>query len=971
MKKKYALLLALVMLFTCLANGVTAAVFTDTEGLSCEKAVEVLAGLGIVEGKSEGIYDPEGSLTRAEMTAIILRTMRMEAGGTGTDVFTDVESSHWAYKQIGTAYQMGIVKGTSATTFHPDLPVTCDQAVKMVVAALGYTVKAESLGGYPSGYLSVASQLGLLSGVQTDGEMTRGSMAVLVYNALDKEMFVQTVYGEEAYEFAADETATLLSHYLKVECLRNATITATAMAELSAPGRRLASDEVSIGTRTVKTGATNAADMLGVPADIYVREEANEESVILAIVPRSSAWVLDLTVQDIDVQSTTASSITYYDENGREQEVSIAAAQFVYNGRNKTDKTVLSSISTGKIRLIGTGANNVDLVIAESYTNYVLDTVNEQDKKVYFKDNTSMVIDTDDATLPTVFTEADGTAAEVEDLEEWDILSVAESEDGAARRIYLSYDSVEGAVTEISAKDIWIDGVEYAVAPSVPTGTITVGLTASFILDFTGAVAAVDTSSADHTYGWLRGASAGKGIGGTPQIKVLTEEGEWQIYTLAEKVKFNGSSKTGASLVTSGTDALSLWTYNTAPTLVDSDGIPVRQLIRYKLNADGAVNEIETAENKTYLGMTDAEKLGGSFSMDSYRNGSRYPRGYDNSTAGDDTNPLGHTINEVDEYTGNFMTKYFPTAETKMFVIPADPDKENKYEVVAASGMTLDKNRNYNCMSLYDISEDFEIGAVVVRNDLSLSSAASYPVFQVASAVVTGFTRVLSEDGEPVKNIKLLADGGKEVSAPVVEDLWCLYKLANARLQDETENGVTLPGDPAWRLYDAATDTYFRPDTADGWKQDTLYRKNMYMHVDDLRPGDVVQYELNAAGEVFNISVLYRVDYPGDVEYYTNNGQIYATSTFRLYMGGSAYVSGTVNRVVDKGFVTEVNLTQSRYGVPGTKTATRVLPKTGSFLLWDSQKQEARAIAPADVMAGDRFFSRWGTSSQIVFVVFR
>lgn len=971
MKKKITLALALVLILVSLASGTAGAVFTDTAGTSYEKAVEVLAGLGIVEGKSEGVYDPDGTLTRAEMTVIILRTMHMADGGTGTDVFTDVTSSHWAYNQIGSAYQMGIVQGTSETTFHPDMAVTPDQAVKMVVAALGYTVKAESLGGYPTGYLSVASQLGILSGVQTDGEMTRGSMAVLVYNALDTEMFVQTVYGTEAYTYTADETVTLLSHYLKVDLLENVSISATAMAQITAPVRRLNTDEVSVEGIIAKTGGTDAADMLGIPADVYIREDENEENVILAIVARSSAWVQDLSVQDIDVHSTTASSITYYDEDGREQEVSIASARFIYNGRPKTDKTVLSTLQSGTVRLIGTGAKEVDLVIAESYINYVVDAVNEQDSIVYFKDNTSMVIDLSDTSLPTVFTEADGTAAKVGELEEWDILSVSESEDGAVRRIWLSYESVEGTVTEISDDAIKIDDTEYRAAAPVTGGTVKLGLSASFILDFTGAVAAVDTSGSGRTYGWLRGASAGKGLSGTPQIKLFTEEGEWKTYDLADNVKFNGTVHNGRSLVTTGTDVLSLWAYSTAPTLVDSDGVPVQQLIAYKVNADGAVTEIETAENKTYLGYTDDERMGGSFSMDSYRNASRLPRGYNNSTAGDNANPLGHIISEPDEYIGSFMTKYYPNSSTKMFVIPADPEKENKYEVLSASGMTLEKNRNYGCMSLYDISEDYEIGAVVARNDLSLTSAASYPDWRVTSGIVTGFSTTLSEDGEPVKNIKLLSDSGKEVSAPLAEDLWCLYKLANARLQDVTENGVTLKGDPAWRLYNAATDTYYRPEAADGWKLNSLYRTDLYMSADDLTPGDMVQYETNSAGEVSNISVVYRVDYPGDVEYYTTGGQIYGTATFRLYMGGSAYVSGTVDRVVDSGFVTEVNLTESRYGVKGTKTATRVLPRTGAFLLWDSKKQEAKAISAADVVAGDRFFTRWGTASPVVFAVFR
>ena len=66
-------------------------------GENCETAVEVLAALGIVEGKAEGAYEPDSSLTRAEMATIILRTMNMAEAAEGKAIFSDVPSSHWAY----------------------------------------------------------------------------------------------------------------------------------------------------------------------------------------------------------------------------------------------------------------------------------------------------------------------------------------------------------------------------------------------------------------------------------------------------------------------------------------------------------------------------------------------------------------------------------------------------------------------------------------------------------------------------------------------------------------------------------------------------------------------------------------------------------------------------------------------------------------------------------------------------------
>ena len=132
--------------------------FYDIAGKDSKDAVSLLGKLGIVTGREEGKYFPDASLTRAEMVTILLRVFGQDEY-TGTFKFDDVADSHWAYKNVMMAYGMKIVNGTSATTFSPDLALTYEQAVKMVVAALGYTPMAEQNGGYPSGFIMIAERI--------------------------------------------------------------------------------------------------------------------------------------------------------------------------------------------------------------------------------------------------------------------------------------------------------------------------------------------------------------------------------------------------------------------------------------------------------------------------------------------------------------------------------------------------------------------------------------------------------------------------------------------------------------------------------------------------------------------------------------------------------------------------------------------------------------------------------------------
>ncbi len=187
MKKIITLTLVLAMVLVNVALPAMAEEgFADIKGTPYEEAVNALAGQGIVNGRAEGVYAPQEGLTRAEMVTIILRAYGSEEVEPKA-VFEDVPESHWAYKYVETAYKMGIVNGMSETIFAPDQKVTFEQAVKMLVCAEGKEEEATGQGGWPDGYIAVASKLGVLEGITTSKgeEINRGVMAQMVYNCLN------------------------------------------------------------------------------------------------------------------------------------------------------------------------------------------------------------------------------------------------------------------------------------------------------------------------------------------------------------------------------------------------------------------------------------------------------------------------------------------------------------------------------------------------------------------------------------------------------------------------------------------------------------------------------------------------------------------------------------------------------------------------------------------------------------------
>lgn len=110
--------------------------FDDITGVNAHKnqpAIEALASRGILSGKSENLFDPNSTMTRAEFAAAVVRALGMETKS-GSQ-FSDVPASAWYAPYVNTAYQYGIITGTAKTTFGSDGIITRQQAASMITRA--------------------------------------------------------------------------------------------------------------------------------------------------------------------------------------------------------------------------------------------------------------------------------------------------------------------------------------------------------------------------------------------------------------------------------------------------------------------------------------------------------------------------------------------------------------------------------------------------------------------------------------------------------------------------------------------------------------------------------------------------------------------------------------------------------------------------------------------------------------------
>lgn len=197
--------ISLCMVFSSLAF---AANFSDVASSSkYYDAVATLADEGIINGYSDGTFRPSGEITRAEASAIIVRSAELDPDEASENIYSDIPENHWAQGYIMAATDAGILNGFGNGSFSPEGKVTYNQIIKMIVCMLGLEESAAKKGGWPKGYVEVAYGNNLIDGETYsslrysklgDAPAPRGDVALFIYNAL---LFVEnttlSVNGEE------------------------------------------------------------------------------------------------------------------------------------------------------------------------------------------------------------------------------------------------------------------------------------------------------------------------------------------------------------------------------------------------------------------------------------------------------------------------------------------------------------------------------------------------------------------------------------------------------------------------------------------------------------------------------------------------------------------------------------------------------------------------------------------------------
>lgn len=619
--------LALVVAFSMMLSVVAFADYADVaEDASYADAVELLSALDIIKGDDLGNFNPDKTITRAEFAAVVCRALGY-GDVTGVNNFVDVPADHWAAGVIGYAAQLGIVNGYGDNKFGPEDNVTYDQAVKMLVVALGFENVAQRKGGYPSGYLAVASQYKITSGVKATTEAPRATVAQLVYNALSTPKMDQTSFGtyNEKWEVldgkGGRDYATLLTDrdiYIATGVVgtKDGDKIKFKVTEDSDDLEFKKNSDSSVFGETFYINGSYIEDYKNQNVTVYVEKNSNDYYV-LAVTSSADGETLAINSDDIKEYDTKNNKVTYYTSADSSNTKTIKLAKAIRIEKNEklvndsgtaSDlQDALKNLDDAEVLFVeNSGDSEYDAALITVYTNSRVTEVNT-DKDYIIVDEGRINFDFEDEDDTIVLVDDKGAEIGLKDLKKDDVVAYffdnQRTKYDYIKIVKLSNSAITGTVKSTSKKNgknyVTIDGTKYEVASSCDElktedeGTFYIGMTGK-IVDFEG------TSSNDDYAYILEASLSDKSFSDDVwSLKLLTAKNGVVTYDLTEDASTAFATyKSGLK----GNTAAAADKYTYKKAVEDKDLGNTARLITFKTNSKGEIKSFEKADTPTGAG---------------------------------------------------------------------------------------------------------------------------------------------------------------------------------------------------------------------------------------------------------------------------------------------------------------------------------------------------------------------------------
>jgi len=622
---------------------------------------------------------------------------------------------------IKAAHNLGLISGTAPGYFEPQKSITVAQAVKILVCALGYGGYAAYEGGYPSGYLIIADRIELLKGVSvnTSETLTWNTFVKLLYNAFHVDVLQGVGIVENGASIEAvmsskegENALALFYDIYGFEGIMDSNEFTSLTGKSEVPYGC-----VSVGDRTLKIGKTEAYDLIGYYVEGYYKLDEIGNKTLLYIAEDEDRNTV-YNVAGKDVENATSSQFAYFKEGAKASEkLSLSnVAVLIYNGAQVEMDAALMKPANGFVTLIDNNHDGIiDVISVMNYSTVFVNGISADTFTVNSKDGTSIELDPFKDDYHTVI-KMDEDVLPFNEIKVNYVISYAAypSSQRYIKYVQVSNKSVVGTVEQIDQSGYaTINGAEYKYASGAG---VELGMSGTFYLDFMGTIIEADATK-DFVYGYLNSLHKGTGLNAEVTVQIFSENGNWIETTLDDRIKLDGESgKTPAQFYSSHSG-------------------DYRQLIRYNVNADGEVIEIDFPVTETEDTDEDEFRLSKTHASDNFRKAS---------------------------FSFGGIVNLWP-GTTKIFSIPADDLRYDKDRFNIFDYSELINGGVYTNIEAYDVDEVGIASAIVIdENNQIITNSGIY----IAEEVVT----ILNEKGDAVPGIKAYFDGANSLTLCVRDE---------------------------------------------------------------------------------------------------------------------------------------------------------------------------------------------------------
>ncbi|MBR5507779.1 MAG: hypothetical protein IKV88_07025 [Clostridia bacterium] len=716
MKKLISIILCLILVLpnvSVMAENSDIAASSDAQvGYS----YELLNALGV----NVSIADSQ-SVKKGEFLYLVMQLINLSEGSGEVSSFADVRVDSEYYASVENALKMGII--SKAENFYPNNQIKFSEACKIMVSALGFDYLAASKGGYPTGYMVAADQLGLISSVPYGKDLNLESTLIMLYNFLYAD--VNTIAGlkdDDGLTNIYESVKNVLYIYHDVKEVRGI-VDSDENTGLYEGDYRQEKGYISINEITYKKPYITKS-FIGKNVVAYVKETGNTDTIIYMY--EYDNRIVELAFEDADILNTNY--ITYYEGNKEKKLNLISGPAVIYNSKAVINQSY-KSLATKGTRLEITDNNmdgKYDVISIKKYDTYHVDSTDSVKKTISDKKNQVLILKGDELRLTV---KKDSEFIDFEDIAVNDLLSVYTSLDGTVVEIVVStYPSVSGKITETNFSDnvIYINDVPYAYGAYFEKYFLNesiVNKSGKFLLADDGVIQVLtDGEVEDIQYVYLIATAHGKGLDDSIKAKVLTQKGEVKVMTFAEKINFNGTV----------TDSKNL-----GSSIFGDDGNGKEQLVRMSFTVDNIIKMIDTNENKFGV-------LSGNENV------------YDNLTQY--KFPDWSNIIYIPA-TSMFVPHFRVSSSAPVFLIATDESipEERRYRVSDKSYLATEQTKvvypdtpanasnGYPIAYFYDVTVNGDVNAMVIYNKSGTQATAG---FEAKHGLVYSVRRAIDMEGD-------------------------------------------------------------------------------------------------------------------------------------------------------------------------------------------------------------------------------